>query len=70
MHFFTAGFSETGDAEAAALEQRVLARAKDAGIRVIGPNCMGLYVPGGRAVVHAVPADGAGPGGDALAERR
>lgn len=45
LHFFTAGFSETGDQEATALEARVLARAKEFGIRVIGPNCMGLYVP-------------------------
>jgi len=45
VHFFTAGFSETGDEDATALERRVLARARDAGIRVIGPNCMGLYVP-------------------------
>jgi acyl-CoA synthetase (NDP forming) len=45
LHFFTAGFSETGDAEAAALEERVLARARSLGIRVIGPNCMGIYVP-------------------------
>lgn len=46
IHFFTAGFSETGDPERAALEREVLGKAKAAGIRVIGPNCMGLYVPG------------------------
>ncbi len=45
LHFFTAGFSETGDEEATALERRVLAHAQALGIRVIGPNCMGLYVP-------------------------
>lgn len=45
IHFFTAGFSETGDGDAAALEARILQKAKDAGIRVIGPNCMGLYAP-------------------------
>jgi acyl-CoA synthetase (NDP forming) len=45
IHFFTAGFSETGDADAAALERRMLDRAKALGMRVIGPNCMGLYVP-------------------------
>ena len=45
LHFFTAGFSETGDEEATALERRVLARAAELGIRVVGPNCMGLYVP-------------------------
>lgn len=45
LHFFTAGFSETGNAGAAALERRVMARATELGMRVIGPNCMGLYVP-------------------------
>lgn len=45
IHFFTAGFSETGDEDATALEGRILARAKGLGMRVIGPNCMGLYVP-------------------------
>ena len=46
LHFFTAGFSETGDEERAELEQRVVERARELGIRIIGPNCMGLYVPG------------------------
>jgi acyl-CoA synthetase (NDP forming) len=45
IHFFTAGFSETGDDERAELEQTVIQRTKELGIRVIGPNCMGLYVP-------------------------
>ena len=45
IHFFTAGFSETGDDERAELESRVLARARELGMRVIGPNCMGLYSP-------------------------
>ena len=43
LHLFTGRFSETGDAEAAALEQRVKASAAAAGVRIIGPNCMGLY---------------------------
>lgn len=47
IHFFTAGFSETGDEERIELESRVLARCRELGIRVIGPNCMGLYVPSG-----------------------
>lgn len=45
LHLFTAGFSETGEEEWTELEQRVLRRARELGIRVIGPNCMGLYVP-------------------------
>jgi acyl-CoA synthetase (NDP forming) len=45
IHFFTAGFRETGDAEMADLEKQVVGRLAGAGIRVFGPNCMGLYVP-------------------------
>lgn len=46
IHFFTARFSETGRPEAVALEREVLRRAKEANIRIIGPNCMGVYYPG------------------------
>ncbi|MFN8556180.1 MAG: CoA-binding protein [Dehalococcoidia bacterium] len=45
IHFYTAGFSETGDAERTDMERAAIAKLKAAGIRVIGPNCMGLYVP-------------------------
>ncbi|MCH8064864.1 MAG: CoA-binding protein, partial [Chloroflexi bacterium] len=45
IQFFTAGFSETGDAERSEQESSVLARARELGMRVIGPNCLGLYCP-------------------------
>ncbi len=45
IHFFTAGFSETGDPERTELENQTMERLRAAGIHVIGPNCMGLYVP-------------------------
>lgn len=45
LHFFTARFSETGREEAAELEKELKKRTSEAGIRVIGPNCMGLYYP-------------------------
>src|SRR5512140_1982888 len=48
LHMYTAGFTETGDADRANMEQAIVARAREAGIRLIGPNCMGLYVPSGR----------------------
>jgi acyl-CoA synthetase (NDP forming) len=48
IHFFTAGFSETGEEELAELEAQVVQRAVEAGIRVLGPNCMGLYVPASK----------------------
>ncbi len=45
LHLFTARFSETGYEEETKLEQELLQRAKAAGIRIIGPNCMGIYCP-------------------------
>ena len=39
----TAGFSETGST-GRALEQEMVARCHEHGIRIIGSNCMGLYV--------------------------
>jgi acyl-CoA synthetase (NDP forming) len=50
VHFFTAGFGETGDAERAELERAMLVKAKAGGFRIIGPNCVGLYVPKSRLV--------------------
>src|SRR3990172_1064993 len=40
----TAGFKEVGE-EGRALEKQVIQTARQAGIRVIGPNCLGLIVP-------------------------
>jgi len=45
VHLYTARFSETGRQEAAELEQRILKQAREYGIRLIGPNCMGIYCP-------------------------
>jgi acetate---CoA ligase (ADP-forming) len=39
----TAGFSETGP-EGYVLERELVARCREHGIRIIGTNCMGLYV--------------------------
>jgi acyl-CoA synthetase (NDP forming) len=41
---FTAGFSESGKA-GEKLEAEIAAIARRGGIRVIGPNCMGIYCP-------------------------
>ena len=63
LHLFTAGFTETGDAERAKMEQSLVNRAKEAGIRLIGPNCMGLYVPGARLAMMGGQIAEAGPVG-------
>jgi len=40
----SAGFRETG-AVGAALEAEILATARELGVRIVGPNCLGLMVP-------------------------
>lgn len=52
LHLYTSGFSETGDEAAAQLEQETVRRAREAGIRVVGPNGFGLYVPKSRVAFY------------------
>jgi acetyltransferase len=47
VHLFTAGFGETGRKEFAELEMKMMEMARSAGIRILGPNCMGVYCPEG-----------------------
>jgi acyl-CoA synthetase (NDP forming) len=44
----TAGFSETGTSEGVVYEQRVLEAIEGSSLRLVGPNCMGIYSSGGR----------------------
>jgi acetyltransferase len=56
----SAGFKETG-AEGVALEQQILAEARRNGLRVIGPNCLGVMVPhAGLNATFATQMAGAG----------
>ncbi len=45
VHLFTAGFSETGTEEGRRLEAEILSIARKGGIRIVGPNGMGLLCP-------------------------
>ncbi len=45
VHFCTAGFSETGEEEGVRLEAQLAELSQKTGIRIIGPNCMGIYCP-------------------------
>ena len=45
IHFFTSGFSEIEDDVGEQLESEILNLAQQSGIRILGPNCMGLYYP-------------------------
>jgi len=44
VQFFTAGFSEI-DAQGRKLEEQMLEKARQGHMRIIGPNCIGVYCP-------------------------
>ena len=45
VHLYTARMSETGRNEEASLEREIMEKARGLGIRILGPNCMGIYYP-------------------------
>ena len=61
---FTSGFAETGDDEGVRLQAELGRIAREAGLALIGPNCMGVYNPrlGVRQSAEQ-PAGEAGPVG-------
>ena len=46
VHLFTAGFAETGEREGERLQAELLVKARRYGMRILGPNCLGLHCPG------------------------
>ena len=42
---FSSGFSESGTEEGRRLEKEIVEIARKRGVRIIGPNCMGIYYP-------------------------
>ena len=45
VHFFTSGFGESKEEEGIQLQAQIHQMATEAGILVIGPNCMGVFNP-------------------------
>ena len=45
IHIFSAGFAETGEEEGIEIQRRLTEIARPSGMRIVGPNCMGLYCP-------------------------
>ena len=45
VHFFTAGFSEMDRQQGRKLEEQMLEKARRGNVRIIGPNCIGVYCP-------------------------
>lgn len=45
ISMFTAGFSENGSDQGKELETEIANLARSCGVRLIGPNCLGIYCP-------------------------
>lgn len=52
LQFFTAGFSELDFQKGRLLEQEMVKRARKWGLRLIGPNCVGVYSPEIRMTIN------------------
>ncbi len=64
VHLFTARLKETGRDKETKLEYEILEKARKLGIRILGPNCMGIYYPKlGLAFNHELPRDSGPVGG-------
>ncbi|GAB4341930.1 MAG: acetate--CoA ligase family protein [Candidatus Abyssubacteria bacterium] len=48
IHILSSGFKETATEEGRRLEEHITAIAREKGLLVIGPNCMGAYCPASR----------------------
>ena len=62
LHFFTAQFGETGDDAKIGLERELLGLARKGGLRILGPNCMGVYHPDAGLAFWRMPREPGGVG--------
>jgi len=60
VHIFASGFGETGEEEGKILERRIVEIIQQGKLRVVGPNCMGLYVPASKLAAWGVKPAGVG----------
>jgi acyl-CoA synthetase (NDP forming) len=64
VHLFTARLKETGRDKETKLQGEILGKAKKLGIRILGPNCMGIYYPKlGLSFNHELPRESGPVGG-------
>jgi acyl-CoA synthetase (NDP forming) len=62
ISMFTSGFAETGEPDAIELQQRLVGMCLEAGMPLVGPNCMGVY--NRRLGVKFMAGQEQGEGGD------
>ena len=61
IHIFSSGFKETGEEEGIRLQREIETIAVEGGLRVIGPNCMGFYIPEMRMLTWESASTESGP---------
>lgn len=61
VHIFSSGFGETGEEEGRQLEKRIIEIRQRGGLKLVGPNCMGVYVPASKLAGWGEKPTGSGP---------
>ncbi len=61
VHIFTSGFRESGEEQGIRLQGEMEKIALEGGLHVIGPNCMGFYVPKARLLTWTGASKESGP---------
>jgi acyl-CoA synthetase (NDP forming) len=61
VHIFSSGFGETGEDEGKRLERQITEIIQRGDLRVVGPNCMGIYVPASKLTPWGARPTGTGP---------
>jgi len=64
--FVVPGVGAEAGVAAKATTERLAARARELGAAMLGPNCMGVFAPGGPAAWNGRPQDTTAPGGVAV----
>jgi len=60
VHIFSSGFKETGLEEGLKLDRQITEIIRRGGLNVIGPNCMGIYVPSSKLAYWGAEPEGTG----------
>lgn len=60
VHIFSSGFSETGEEEGRRLDAEITDIIGNSDLRVVGPNCMGIWVPKSKLCAWGADPQGEG----------
>ncbi len=61
IHIFSSGFKESGEEQGIQLQEEIEKIAREGGLHVVGPNCMGFYVPASRMLTWTKASKESGP---------